>query len=88
MERRCGITDLYTTVVNTNNECLTEKNPVSDSIFKLVRPDLKEEIQKLNVCLTGKAKLTKGFKIATHLIIHTSEPKYKSRYPTAPEGSL
>lgn len=36
-----------TAIVNTSNENLTDKNPVSESIFMLAGPDLKEELQKL-----------------------------------------
>lgn len=36
-----------TAIVNTSNESLTDKNPVSESIFMLAGPDLKEDLQKL-----------------------------------------
>ncbi|XP_036308623.1 ganglioside-induced differentiation-associated protein 2 isoform X2 [Pipistrellus kuhlii] len=77
-----------TAIVNTSNENLTDKNPVSESIFMLAGPDLKEELQKLKGCRTGEAKLTKGFHLAARFIIHTVGPKYKSRYRTAAESSL
>ncbi|KAK2106738.1 Ganglioside-induced differentiation-associated protein 2 [Saguinus oedipus] len=84
-----------TAIVNTSNESLTDKNPVSESIFMLAGPDLKEDLQKLKdlfdlfevpfSCRTGEAKLTKGFNLAARFIIHTVGPKYKSRYRTAAE---
>ncbi|XP_068946331.1 ganglioside-induced differentiation-associated protein 2 isoform X1 [Petaurus breviceps papuanus] len=77
-----------TAIVNTSNESLTDKNPVSESIFMLAGPDLKEELQKLKGCRTGEAKLTKGFNLAARFIIHTVGPKYKTRYRTAAESSL
>ncbi|XP_047725418.1 ganglioside-induced differentiation-associated protein 2 isoform X1 [Prionailurus viverrinus] len=77
-----------TAIVNTSNESLTDKNPVSESIFMLAGPDLKEDLQKLKGCRTGEAKLTKGFNLAARFIIHTVGPKYKSRYRTAAESSL
>ncbi|XP_019511346.1 PREDICTED: ganglioside-induced differentiation-associated protein 2, partial [Hipposideros armiger] len=77
-----------TAIVNTSNESLTDKNPVSESIFMLAGPDLKEDLQKLKGCRTGEAKLTKGFHLAARFIIHTVGPKYKSRYRTAAESSL
>ncbi|XP_064444633.1 ganglioside-induced differentiation-associated protein 2 isoform X3 [Mirounga angustirostris] len=77
-----------TAIVNTSNENLTDKNPVSESIFMLAGPDLKEDLQKLKGCRTGEAKLTKGFNLAARFIIHTVGPKYKSRYRTAAESSL
>ncbi|KAJ7404520.1 Ganglioside-induced differentiation-associated protein 2 [Willisornis vidua] len=36
-----------TAIVNTSNETLTDKNPVSESIFMHAGPDLKDELQKL-----------------------------------------
>ncbi|PKU32458.1 ganglioside-induced differentiation-associated protein 2 [Limosa lapponica baueri] len=77
-----------TAIVNTSNESLTDKNPVSESIFMHAGPDLKDELQKLKGCRTGEAKLTKGFNLAARFIIHTVGPKYKSRYRTAAESSL
>ncbi|XP_069616550.1 ganglioside-induced differentiation-associated protein 2 [Ranitomeya imitator] len=77
-----------TAVVNTSNETLTDKNPVSDSIYRYAGPELQEEMQKLKGCRTGEAKLTKGFNLAARYIIHTVGPKYKSKYRTAAESSL
>ncbi|KAM9300325.1 ganglioside-induced differentiation-associated protein 2 isoform 3-T4 [Morus bassanus] len=77
-----------TAIVNTSNESLTDKNPVSESIFMHAGPDLRDELQKLKGCRTGEAKLTKGFNLAARFIIHTVGPKYKSRYRTAAESSL
>uniref|UniRef100_F7B869 Ganglioside induced differentiation associated protein 2 n=1 Tax=Xenopus tropicalis TaxID=8364 RepID=F7B869_XENTR len=77
-----------TALVNTSNETLTDKNPVSDSIFRYSGPELSEEMQKLKGCRTGEAKLTKGFNLAARYIIHTVGPKYKTKYRTAAESSL
>ncbi|XP_069801251.1 ganglioside-induced differentiation-associated protein 2 [Dendropsophus ebraccatus] len=77
-----------TAVVNTSNETLSDKNPVSDSIYRYAGSELQEEMQKLKGCRTGEAKLTKGFNLAARYIIHTVGPKYKSKYRTAAESSL
>lgn len=77
-----------TAVVNTSNETLNDKNPVSDSIYRYAGSELQEEMQKLKGCRTGEAKLTKGFNLAARYIIHTVGPKYKSKYRTAAESSL
>lgn len=45
-----GALPIYTTIVNTTNECLTGKNPLSETVFLPVGPDLKEELQKLQGC--------------------------------------
>lgn len=77
-----------TAIVNTSNESLNDKNPVSDSIHRLAGPELKEELFKLKGCRTGEAKLTKGFNLAARFIVHTVGPKFKARYRTAAESSL
>ncbi|XP_033843316.1 ganglioside-induced differentiation-associated protein 2 [Periophthalmus magnuspinnatus] len=77
-----------TAIVNTSNESLSEKNPVSDMIHHLAGPELREELFKLKGCRTGEAKLTKGFNLAARFIIHTVGPKYKAKYRTAAESSL
>ncbi|XP_030059878.1 ganglioside-induced differentiation-associated protein 2 [Microcaecilia unicolor] len=77
-----------TAIVNTSNETLTDKNPVSESILMHAGPELQEDLQKLKGCRTGEAKLTKGFNLAARFIIHTVGPKYKSKYRTAAESSL
>ncbi|KAG7502138.1 hypothetical protein JOB18_014505 [Solea senegalensis] len=77
-----------TAIVNTSNESLNDKNPVSDSIHQLAGPELRDELLKLKGCRTGEAKLTKGFNLAARFIVHTVGPKYKNKYRTAAESSL
>ncbi|XP_062390440.1 ganglioside-induced differentiation-associated protein 2 isoform X1 [Sardina pilchardus] len=77
-----------TAVVNTTNETLTDKNPISDSIHRHAGPDLRDELLKLKGCRTGEAKMTEGFNLASRFIIHTVGPKYKAKYRTAAESSL
>ncbi|XP_041857726.1 ganglioside-induced differentiation-associated protein 2 isoform X2 [Melanotaenia boesemani] len=77
-----------TAVVNTSNESLNDKNPVSDSIHQLAGPELRDDLLKLKGCRTGEVKLTKGFNLAARFIIHTVGPKYKAKYRTAAESSL
>ncbi|XP_074550954.1 ganglioside-induced differentiation-associated protein 2 [Halichoeres trimaculatus] len=77
-----------TSIVNTSNELLNDKNPVSDSIHQYAGPELREELLRFKGCRTGEAKLTKGFNLAARFIIHTVGPKYKAKYRTAAESSL
>ncbi|KAA0715885.1 Ganglioside-induced differentiation-associated protein 2 [Triplophysa tibetana] len=77
-----------TAIVNTSNEMLTDKNPVSNSIHRYAGPELKDELIKLKGCRTGEAKMTEGFNLAARFIIHTVGPKYKAKYRTAAESSL
>ncbi|XP_068429368.1 ganglioside-induced differentiation-associated protein 2 [Clinocottus analis] len=86
----CGDVALLncTAVVNTSNESLNDKNPVSDSVHLQAGPELRDELLKLKGCRTGEAKLTKGFSLAARFIVHTVGPKYKPKYRTAAESSL
>uniref|UniRef100_A0A673W338 Ganglioside induced differentiation associated protein 2 n=1 Tax=Salmo trutta TaxID=8032 RepID=A0A673W338_SALTR len=77
-----------TAIVNTSNETLTDKNPISESIHTYAGPELRDEMLKLKGCRTGEAKMTKGFNLAARFIIHTVGPKYKTKYRTAAENSL
>uniref|UniRef100_A0AAQ4RAF1 Ganglioside induced differentiation associated protein 2 n=1 Tax=Gasterosteus aculeatus aculeatus TaxID=481459 RepID=A0AAQ4RAF1_GASAC len=77
-----------TAIVNTSNESLSDKNPVSDSVHQQAGPELRDELLKLKGCRTGEAKLTKGFNLAARFIVHTVGPKFKSKYRTAAESSL
>ncbi|XP_048835064.1 ganglioside-induced differentiation-associated protein 2 isoform X2 [Brienomyrus brachyistius] len=77
-----------TAIINTSNETLSDKNPVSESIHRHAGPELREELLKLKGCRTGEAKMTKGFNLAARFIIHTVGPKYKAKYRTAAESSL
>ncbi|XP_034418030.1 ganglioside-induced differentiation-associated protein 2 isoform X1 [Cyclopterus lumpus] len=86
----CGDVALLncTAIVNTSNESLSDKNPVSDGVHRLAGPELRDELFKLKGCRTGEAKLTKGFSLAARFIVHTVGPKYKAKYRTAAESSL
>ncbi|XP_075994683.1 ganglioside-induced differentiation-associated protein 2 [Genypterus blacodes] len=77
-----------TAIVNTTNESLNDKNPVSDRVHQLAGPELRDELLKLKGCRTGEAKMTKGFSLAARFILHTVGPKYKAKYRTAAESSL
>ncbi|CAB1347301.1 unnamed protein product [Coregonus sp. 'balchen'] len=69
-----------TAIVNTTNETLTDKNPISESIHTHAGPELRDELLKLKGCRTGEAKMTKGFNLAARFIIHTVGPKYKTKF--------
>lgn len=43
-----------TSIVNTSNESLNDKNPVSDSIHQLAGPELRDELLKLKGRVVGK----------------------------------
>ncbi|XP_069744490.1 ganglioside-induced differentiation-associated protein 2 isoform X2 [Narcine bancroftii] len=77
-----------TAIVNTTNESLFDKNPISESIHLQAGPELRDELQKLKGCRTGEAKMTKGFNLAARFIIHTVGPRFNAKYRTAAESSL
>ncbi|XP_036401587.1 ganglioside-induced differentiation-associated protein 2-like [Megalops cyprinoides] len=77
-----------TAIVNTSNEVLSERNPVSDNIHRLAGPKLREELLKLTGCGPGEVKMTEGFDLPARFIIHTVGPKYRAKYRTAAETAL
>ncbi|GAB6032554.1 hypothetical protein CHUAL_011446 [Chamberlinius hualienensis] len=76
-------------IVNSTNEALNDRNPLSERISKDAGPQLKNEIQQtVKVCKTGEAKATKGYNLPARYVIHTVGPRYNVRYQTAAEGAL
>ncbi|XP_033107037.1 protein GDAP2 homolog [Anneissia japonica] len=76
-------------IVNSTNETLNDKNPISEEIFAKAGPDLQRELhQQLKGCRTGDAKITKGYHLPARYIIHTVGPRFNIRYKTAAESAL
>lgn len=76
-------------IVNSTNEALNDKNPVSERIHKVAGPLLREEVrQELQSCRTGEAKMTKGYELPSRYVIHTVGPRYNTKYKTAAESAL
>lgn len=76
-------------IVNSTNESLTERNPVSDRICARAGPALKEEIrQEVKECRTGEVRVTQGHNLPALYVIHTVGPKYNLKYQTAAENTL
>ncbi|KAG8235309.1 hypothetical protein J437_LFUL015712 [Ladona fulva] len=76
-------------IVNSTNESLNERNPVSDSIMMKAGPGLQEEIRKeVKGCGTGEVVVTRGYNLPTQYILHTVGPKYNIKYQTAAENTL
>lgn len=71
-----------TTIVNTSNKSLTDKNPLSESIFMLQGLIWR----KRKSCQRGEIILTKEFNLPGMSIIHAVGSKYE--YCTAAECSL
>uniref|UniRef100_T1JKQ9 Macro domain-containing protein n=1 Tax=Strigamia maritima TaxID=126957 RepID=T1JKQ9_STRMM len=76
-------------IVHSTNETFSDKNAISDEIFRKAGSKMQEElVQDIRVCKTGEVKLTKGYDLPARYVIHTVGPKYNAKYVTAAQGAL
>jgi O-acetyl-ADP-ribose deacetylase (regulator of RNase III) len=75
-------------IVNSTNESISETQGICGIIHEKAGPDLQSDIEKLDGCRTGEAKLTSGFLLPSRHIIFTVGPRYNPKYQTAAENAL